>query len=160
MTAEKRNANVVIALIGALTVGASVLLWMEPRHATSGGAGRDALLMAENQQPVAQLTIAYAKSVVGLDRGRFDGIIHPDGNLEWESRSSNARVLVIGSGGSELNQDQAQRLIYLVRWLNEQRGLDLRNVSLERSSDARETRGLPGEARELTKLLLARDVIR
>jgi hypothetical protein len=157
MAAEKRNASVVVALIGSLTVGASVLLWMEPRPAGGGSGNNDALLMAGSHAQVRQLTIAYSTSLVGLDRSRFDGVIRPDGALEWESRKSpSARVLVMGTGANELSAKQAQQLVALVAWLNEHCELDVRNVELESSADSRMNRGLPGEARDLRKLLETR----
>lgn len=160
MTTENRNANVVVAVIGALTVGASVLLWLEPRPTSGDTAARGALLTAEAARPIEQLSIAYGRSLLDDERGSFDGVIHPNGELEWNPGSSAARVLVIGSGGDRLHQQQARTLLELVRWLNEHRGLDLRRVTLERSADARVTRGLPGEARELTTLLEMREIIR
>lgn len=161
MNAEKRNARVVVALFGSLTLGASVLLLMEPRPRPADGASQGALLTAEhNPQRFEHLTVEYARSLAGVDRSRIDAVVRPDGVMEWSPRGSSLRVLVVGSGESSLNPAQARTLLELVRWLREQRNFDVREISLDPQSDAREVSTLPGEARQLAQLLEMNGLIR
>jgi hypothetical protein len=141
-----------------LTIGAAVLLWLEPRG-VSGGTGA-ALLMMENQPPIEDVTIEFADADERIDGQQFDCILHPDGRTVWQPMSASIRVLLIGSGGESLAEAQATELLRLLGVLNSERGLDLRHVRLSEESDWRHAPGLALEARGLADLLVRKGFIR
>lgn len=155
---DKRNARIVGTLIGSLTVGAALLLWLEPR----GVSGRTAaaLLMMENQVAIEDVTIDFASANERFDETQFDCILHPDGRATWQPAGESIHVLLIGSGGDRLPEAQAAELLRLLGVLSGERGLDLSRVRLSEESDWRHAPGLPLEARDLADLLVRKDFIR
>ena len=154
---DQRNARIVGTLIGSLTIGAGVLLWLEPRGVS--GRTRASLLMMENQPAIEDVTIEFAGADERYDETVFDCILHPDGRVTWQPSSTSLRVLLVGSGGEHLAEAQAGELLRLLGLLSSERGLDLRRVKLSEESDWRHAPGLPLEARDLADLLVRKDFI-
>ncbi|MBI5865607.1 MAG: hypothetical protein HZB38_14085 [Planctomycetes bacterium] len=155
MNSEKRNARVVAFLIGALTVGAAVLLYMEPR----GGRGGAPLLMMESGQQVADVTIEFIEAGQAWRATDYDCVVLPSGEVSWNPRSSSIQLLVVGSGSAHLSDGQASALIQVLGELSHEGGLSLANVELARNCDSRRVSDLSPEGRDLTTLLLRKSFI-
>jgi hypothetical protein len=155
---DTRNARIVGTLIGSLTVGAALLLWLEPRG-VSGRTGAS-LLMMENQTPIEDVTIDFASADERFDETQFDCILQPDRPATWHPTGTSIHVLLVGSGGDRLQESQAAELLRFLGLLSTERGLDLGRVRLSEESDWRHAPGLPLEARDLADLLVRKGFIR
>lgn len=105
MTADKRNAVVVIALIVSMTVGAGVLLLLEPANKPRWEGFPQ--LMAECATPVQAVQVAYAASdedPAALDDGRHSlCVIDGEGEVTWMARAT------LAGGGGGLSDRRADR---------------------------------------------------
>ena len=164
MTADKRNASVVIALILSMTVGAQVLLWLEP--ATPRWAG-DTLLMAERGTAV-QVEVFYAgpeDDVVALKDAAADAgdslcVIDPSGVVErWEPRGSRVQLVVIGSEADTLSKRQKETLLAALGTLCQDGDSDRVRVQLAAEANALESPAVPPQAADLRNLLERRGII-
>ncbi len=155
MGPDKRNAMIVASLIGSMTIGATLLLWLEP---PMPGWASNTLLMAESSRNVAEVQIDYVAAPA--DRDFFDCIIGPDGQCIWEPRSSHVRVAVIATNAPTLPQAQAETLLAVFGTLEQRHGLDLAQVWLHPASDARLHPELSEQAHDLCQLLLRKGIVR
>ncbi len=114
MTAEKRNGAVVVTLILSMTIGARLLLWLEPQ--VPRGGPTDIRLTAERSTPVQEVEIMYAASPAEaktLDQAPDSYcVIDPAGNLaNTETRGPRWRLVVVGSGADKLGDRQKYQLL-------------------------------------------------
>ncbi len=155
MTADRRNAFVVAALIVSMTIGAGVLLLLEPGVPRWPG---NTLLAAEQPLRVEEVEIAYARSpeeVPLLDggSGSDDTIlpIYPDGTRgPWEPRGPRVRLVVVGAVDGTVGEAQKKTLLFAVHSLSGSEGRV--PVRLGDGSDATQTE-------ELRKLLVLKQII-
>ena len=165
MTADKRNAVVVIALIVSMTVGAGVLLLLEPANKPRWEGFPQ--LMAERATPVQAVQVAYAASdedPAALDDGRHSlCVIDGEGEVTWMARGPRWRVVVAGSGTGELTGRQKAKLLAVLGNLNQASGQELVPVRLApestlRSNPARSPQAA-GQTSDLRKLLARKKII-
>lgn len=140
---EKRNANVVAMLVASLTVGAGVLLVLEP-HSKTGPAGTT--LAAMRGDRVHSLVIEWAETGAAINLE----------NAIWISESGEAGGATGGDGrlvvfcsSDDMRPAQQQKVLAVLKELSEQCGLRDQNVRLA----AIDLAGTNGGARELHKLL-------
>ncbi|MBU0640512.1 MAG: hypothetical protein KKB50_16740 [Planctomycetes bacterium] len=156
MAADTRNAKVVIALTVSMTVGAALLLWLEP---TTRGWSPTTLLMAERGTRVHEVAIDYVPPTAPLPAEMYDCIVYDDGDWDWKPRGSSIRLAVAGSTSQHLSEAQANTLLAVLGSMKQLRGLDLNRVRLLPESDARRRPELPPEAHDLCELLARKRII-
>jgi hypothetical protein len=169
MTADKRNATVVIALVLAMTVGAQVLLSFEswfgapPTHWEG-----DVRLSAERGNPVQHVEISYITKLADLDELGLDDhgrdsvcVIGPAGEVDiWRPAGPRVRLMVIGSSEDRLPDEQKRTLLATLGSLSEASGVDLVRVRIASGSDVRRNPDLPMQAHDLRELLVRKKIIR
>lgn len=156
MSADKRNTKIVALLIGSMTLGAAVLLWLEPpTHGWSSGT----LLMAENGPGVAEVQIEYVAEPDAELAGRYDCLVLPDGTCEWRPNSPRVRLALVGSGEQPLPEEQCRTLLAVFGVMTQRHGLDLEQVWLDPASDARLHPELPAAAHRLVELLVRKGIV-
>jgi hypothetical protein len=155
MPSDFRNAKVVVALMFAMTAGAALLRWLEPRSANDGGATS---LLAESGSDIRSVAIEYSPPGRGVDAAAYDAVIMPDGAVTWQPRGQDLRVLMVGSEGSLLPEAQARQLLGILGRVRLERG-DSVPVSLAAASDARETPELAAQAADLRAMLVRKAFI-
>lgn len=166
MTADKRNAAVVIALILSMTLGARLLLWMEPSPPPQWQA--DPSLMAQRGGAVREVEITYADSGDGFeglirDLATTDDsicVIDALGGTEWEPRGPRVRLLVLGSNAPRLGEAQKRTLLAALGTFSHEAGDDSVRFRLSTSSDPQQTPGLSAQATDLRELLVRKQIIR
>lgn len=159
VTSDKRNTNVMIALLGSLTLGALLLLWLEPRP-TGLAASRSASLMATVANRIEFATIEYVPAGQS-DLESYDCVVQADG-VRWNLREStvNARIAVVGTGARVLSDEHRRQLLIAVRDLTRSTGLSPNQIRL-----AANLRGDPAaigvpEAADLVEFLRAKSFVR
>lgn len=157
VTSDKRNTNVMIALLGSLTVGALLLLWLEPRP-TGLAAGGSAGLMATVSNRVEFATIEYLPPGA-TDLQSYDCIIRPD-QVQWNLRNSNARLAVIGSGGATLSDGHRRQLLQAIRDLARSTGLSPNQIRLSADLRSDSAAARAAEAADLVEFLRAKSFVR
>lgn len=139
-----------------MTIGATVLLWLEP--ATPGWSSTT-LLMAESTQAVDEVRIEYAMLGAAIDPGGWDCAVLPGGECDWRPQGSRIRLVVVGSEASELSHGQAETLLAVFGTLTQRHGLELERAWLHPASDARLHPELPAQAHDLCDLLVRKGII-
>lgn len=157
VTSDKRNTNVMIALLGSLTVGALLLLWLEPRP-TGLAAGGSPGLMATVSNRVEFATIEYL-SPGTTDFASYDCIIRPD-QVQWNLRNSNARLAVLGSGGATLSDGHRRQLLQAIRDLTRSTGLSPNQIRLAVDLRSESAAARAPEAADLVEFLRAKSFVR
>ena len=162
MNGEARNTQVVVCLILAMTIGAGILLWLEPKP-TIPGAGMVRVtpatpLMATGGIPVEEVTIRYALPRDGRAESA-DCAILPDGSCLWRADSPRVHLVVYGSQSDKLSAAQKKSLLAALGSMTLGRGGKLVQVRLDADSDVRREPGLPPQARDLCELLLRKGMI-
>jgi len=158
VSSDTRNVIVAISLIASLTLGAGVLLWLEP---PVRGWSESALLMARNGVPVEQVEIVYVPDSVAVSPQRYDCVIYADGHSEWQASGSHIRLAVVGDEDSErLGRRQAQALLAVLGNLEQGWRLGAGRVRLAPESDPRVRPQAPPATQELMQLLLKKGIIR
>jgi len=156
VAADKRNTKIAAFLIGSMTLGAAILLWLEPpTFVWSSGS----LLMAESVRPVEDVRIEYVGPAATVDPGAYDCVVRPSGECAWRPRGPRTRLVVIGSEGQRLPQVQAQTLLAVFGSMTQRHGLDLGRVWLDPASDARLHPELPAQAYDLCDLLVRKGIV-
>lgn len=157
MTHDNRNTRVIIALMTAMTFGAALLLWLEPRTDRYSG---DTILLAESGGRVLSVTVEYIPPDVSVNPSEYDCIVLPDGAVPpggaWRE---SARVGVLGSGGERLPAEQAATLMRLIGKLHQSHGLAVEQIRLAATSDVRQTPTLPPQAADLVNLLVRKGIV-
>ncbi|MBK8915935.1 MAG: hypothetical protein IPM64_15305 [Phycisphaerales bacterium] len=161
MAANTRNSKVVALLVGSMTFGAALLLWLEPRGPRwSGGAP----LVAQRGQAIESVTIEYARDGDAVPLAEFACAVFPDGSCRWEPRGGHVRMLVIGSAGAELPAEQARSVLAVFGSMSDNHSLDVRpsagRIRLDPNSDPARRSDLPRQAQSLRELLARKQFIR
>jgi hypothetical protein len=157
MNGETRNTKVVVCLILAMTAGARLLLWLEPRPTVAGSA---LPLTATGGASIDNVIVEYARLGEVGARGAEDLLILPDGHSEGQPDGPQVRLLVVGSGASdELATAQKEALLRTLGGLAQAASAGAVNVRLDAGSDVRQTPGLPLQARDLRQLLVRKGFI-
>ncbi|MCK4340770.1 MAG: hypothetical protein KAY37_03495 [Phycisphaerae bacterium] len=159
MAADKRNTAVVVALILSLTVGARLLLWLEP-----GGRYWDGktLLMAERGTPVQEVEIAYAsleEAEETINQQGPDSVcaLYPNGKLKRRLGGPRWQLIVVGSEADTLGKGQKEKLLAVLGSLNHASSQDLIRVRL---APGLQERVLPPQAADLRELLARKELIK
>jgi hypothetical protein len=165
MTADKRNASIIIALVLAMTAGAQVLLsfesWIGARPTHWEG---DVRLSAERGNPVQHVEISYVASRDDVDALTLDErdsicVIGPSGAVEiWQPAGPRVRLIVIGSDAERLADQQKLTILATLGSLSEASGVDL--VGVQFAAGTRDAAELPAQAQDLRDLLVKKQIIR
>ena len=139
-----------------MTIGATVLLWMEP---PSPGWSPATLLMAESAHNVDEVRVEFVAADALPEPGTYDCAILPNGDCTWDPQSAQIRLVVVSSDEPALPRAQAEMLLSVFGSLNHRHGLNLEHVWLHPSSDARLHPDLPAQAHDLCDLLVRKGVI-
>jgi hypothetical protein len=156
VAADKRNTQIVACLIGSMTLGAAVLLWLEP---PTPGWSSTTLLLAESVCAVDEVQIEYVGPNAGSDPAAYDCVVRPSGECTWRPTGSRVRLSVVGSEGLRLPEAQAKTLLAVFGSMTQRHGLDLDRVWLHPASDARLHPELPAQAHDLCDLLVRKGII-
>jgi hypothetical protein len=156
VSADKRNTKIVALLIGSMTFGAAVLLWLEPpTHGWSSGT----LLMAESVAAVEEVRIEYVGDEAAGRAAAYDCLILPDGTCAWRPSGPRVRLAVVGAHDGPLPEAQCRTLLAVFGVLTQRHGLDLEQVWLDPASDARLHPELPAAAHTLVELLVRKGIV-
>ncbi len=156
MAADKRNTQIVACLIGSMTLGAAVLLWLEP---PTPGWSSATLLLAESGCAVEEVQIRYAGPDAAVDPAAYDCVVLPSGECAWRPNGSRIRLAVIGSEGPRLPPAQAKALLAVFGSMTQRHELELDRVWLHPASDARLHPELPAQAHDLCDLLVRKGLV-
>ena len=154
---EIRNARVATGLIACMTVGALVLLALEPSRPAWPGPR---LLMAEGGTRVSSATLEVLGPNAESDLAQFDGVIFPDGQLAWAPKSSDVIIGIVSHSQGGLPEAQSSQVLSVLGNLRFGGGLELSGIALAASSDPLQHPDLPATAHELRGLLVRKGFIR
>lgn len=157
MVPDSRNTRIVACLIASMTLGAGVLLWLEP---ASRGWAKGPLLLAENGRAIESVVISYARADEPVVPDDYGCLVFPDGQCEWRPDSTLLRVLVVGSPDEQLGDAQARALLMLLGNVCHGRKDVASFVRLDPGSDARLVSDLPRQGQALTRLLVRKGIVR
>jgi len=160
MTAERRNAFVVVALVSSMTLGAAVLLLLAPpRYPWEGNP----LLTAERRMAVREVEIAYAPADAAGESAAPDGLtddttcrITASGGCLWALGGPRVRLVVVGSEEAKLGERQKQALLDAVRSIFGRRGPEAVPVRLAVGADEE----LPAAVKDLRDFLVLKQIIK
>lgn len=160
MAANTRNSKVVALLVGSMTFGAALLLWLEPQRPT----WRESTpLLAQRGVTIQEVTIDYVREGDAVVRDNYDCVVDPDGACDWAPRGPAVRLLVVGSAGKVLPEKQAKSLLAVLANMSQAHQLDVRpnagRVRLAATADAERDATLPAQARHLRQLLERKQII-
>ena len=156
MAGDKRNTQVIACVIAAMTLGAALLLWLEP---PSVGWSTSTLLMAESVPSIEEVRIEFVEPLTREHLETYDCLILPDGQCDWQPRNSAIRLAVVGLPGQDLSEQQKLTLLAVFGSMTQRHGLDIKCVWLDPASDARLYPELPAGARTLVDLLVRKSII-
>ena len=157
MADDKRNKQVVACLIAAMTLGAALLLWLEPPVT---GWSESTLLMAETVPEIEEVRIEYVQPLTHEYIPYYDCFVFPDGGCDWRPRSSKLRLAVVGVDPAEpMSDSQARTLLSVFGSLTQRHGLALQGIWLDTESDSRLHPELSPGAHSLTELLVRKGLI-
>lgn len=158
MQADQRNTYVVIGLIVAMTAGAALLRWLEPRQPRLAS---DMLLMAEPGSRIEHVTIEYAPPGTTLNEDEIDCAVLPEPpTYWWKPHSADIRLVVVGSDDEKMSDPQKKTLLAVLLSMTQDHGLDLSQVELDPASDPEITPDLPVQTRDLRALLANKAILR
>ncbi len=157
MNPDNRNARVIGLLVGAMTVGASVLLALEPAGIRWGGAP---LLAMRNVSALESARICFIASVLDTTLAEYDCVILPSGDPIWQPRSAHIRVAVVGDGKPQLPEAQVEALLAILGNLTQTLGLSPTQITLDGDSDPRIRTDLPPAATNLAGVLSRKGIAR
>ena len=157
MVPDSRNTRIVACLIASMTLGAGVLLWLEP---PARGWSQGPLLLAEDGHTFQGVVIDYSRPGEPVVPDDYGCLVFPDGQCEWHPNSTLLRVLVVGSPDAALADAQARALLMLLGNVSHGRQDVASWVRLNPASDARLVSDLPPQARALTRLLTRKGIVR
>ena len=155
---DARNTIVVVALIASMTLGAWILLELEP---PSPGWSSAALLTADDGSQIESVVVHYLLDGMPFVAADYEGVVYPDGTVdEWRPRGSQAHVLIVGDAGAELAAPQVRTLLAILGNI----GQGLRGngpfVSLGPTCDPDAETLLAGQAEQLASLLIRKNLVR
>lgn len=113
MAADKRNALVIAALIASMTLGARLLLWMEPGKPRWQG---DATLMAERAVPIHDVVISLAQRSSAEAQLAEPGaesvcVVYPDQPPSWRFAGARLLVYVVQTDAEPLPDRQKEYIL-------------------------------------------------
>jgi len=158
VSSDARNTRVVVCLILAMTAGARLLLWLEPRP-TYANAMRP--LTAVGGQPIESVLIEYVPPDA-LPPASASVILLPDGRYHWDRLGPQVQLAVIGSEESRLPMRQKAALLALLQGMSWGRGAGgqyVVPVRLAEQSDPRLTATLAPQAHDLFQMLAAKQFL-
>jgi len=152
MNGDTRNTKVVVCLIVAMTVGAAMLLWLEPNVATPALTNP---LAAVGGTPIEDVVIQYAPADQTPGPSAAC-VIPPDGTPEWHPASGpQLTLVVVGSEpASALREEQKKTLLSVLGGLAHGASGQAVRVRLHPESDTRVNRDLPRQAEDMLELLV------
>lgn len=158
MSADKRNTAVVVALVLSLTVGARLLLWLEPGSPQWEG---DTLLMAQRGGAVQQIDVHFADDRDALAEMYIDErdslcVVYPNEEPKWWPGGPQVHLVVVGDHDQQLSQQQMAWVLGALGSLIQDSGQDLLPVRL---ADSATGPGLPPQAADLRSLLERKGII-
>lgn len=161
MKADNRNLVVVGALVGALTLGAALLLWLEPAKPRWQS---DRLLRAERHVPITAVEVDYVPreaALAALEQPGPDSVcvVFPTESPAFQFGGSRLRLLVVRSDSERLSVSQQENVLATLAALAGQAPNQNLPVALAESADAARDPSLPEQARELRELLLRKGLI-
>lgn len=148
MVNERRNANVVAMLVASLTVGAGLLLVLEP-HAKTGKA--NPTLAAVRGDRLDSLMIEWAEEGTTI---MLENAIRIDADAKVSGSTDTRGRLVVFSPRGGMSEDQQKEVLRVLKELSETRGLHDNRVSISAESDPNHHANLPKGARDLHNLLV------
>ncbi len=157
MTADNRNVKVVGALIVAMTLGAAVLLFLEPYPR---GWSSEPMLIAQTRRVLSDLTVYHIPHAAAFEPSAFDGVVYEDGRCEWRPAGGPARLAVLEGADQRMSGEQKRALLSLLYELDRNHELAMRQIRLEPYSDPRLYSGLSQHARDLCDWLVLKRFIR
>lgn len=153
MISKKRNANVVAALIASLTLGAGVLLLMDPHPKP---ATRNASLLVAGGQRVASATLHYVGTDVDLSA--YDYVVGLSGDRSGQPRGRDVHVAVVGNGAA-MSDAQLRTVLFVLNELRQSYGMRDDGVRVGPSCDVRIDSTLSRGARDLFDILSRKQFI-
>lgn len=155
MVADSRNTKVVACLIASMTLGAGLLLWLEP--ATRGWSPA-ALLLAEDGTQIESVLIEYCVPGQAVEPADFGCIVFPNGQVEWHPRAAQLRLLFIGTDSDTLDPSQARKLLSILGNVAQGRPGVAEFIRLHPGSDPR-LFDLPAQCHALAALLVRKGIV-
>ncbi|MGD8452757.1 MAG: hypothetical protein PVJ57_13135 [Phycisphaerae bacterium] len=156
MHGDTRNSKVVVCLILAMTIGAGILLWLEPKPDAGMLA---APMMAAGDSSLKDVVVAYVPPGEVVGQGA-NCVILPDGRGEfWRPAGACLRVAVVGSAKTDaLPEAQQQALLSLLSGLTRPDGGEAVHIRLDPPTVTDESVELP-PVRELRDLLVRKGML-
>lgn len=149
MLSHNRNIKVVGWLVCTLSVGATLLLWLEPPAQVWAPAEA---MARELHAPIEAVEIDCTP-LQRCDADAYDGMVFPDGRFAFRQRGSQVRVAIVAEPDADLPANQAKAVLAVIGSLRTFGGLDLKRVRL--ASDDAGPGNLPTSrpAQQLAELL-------
>jgi hypothetical protein len=154
VTDHKRNARVVVCLIGSSILGAAALLLLEPPRVQWAAAGR-----GDPNEHIRAVEIDLIAPGEARARPGFNCVVYEDGAHDWRASAGDVRLGIVSGGRGALAPAQVRTLLALLGGMSQSRGLDLARVQLAPRSDPRCDDEAPPAARELCALLIRKGVL-
>lgn len=155
-TRDVRNTKVVAALILTMTVGAAILLWLEP----AAGVRNDRLLMAARAGNFERGLIEFATPSDMFDLASVDCLIDAGGTSHWQPSGQLVRVIVRCEPNARLTDAQKRALLDVLGYMHRDGGLEGGRVQLASDSDPEMHANLPPAAKDLRSFLDLKGFIR
>jgi hypothetical protein len=158
MNPDSRNAIVVVALTGAMTLGALTLSALAPNP--SRPRQIEGLLTAQHGAEYEAVRIEFVPDLQQTDRNEFDCLIFADPDRpHWEPKSTHLRVGVAATGHERMPDDQKRTLLEALASIEGVTRTRPLRVMLDPGSDYRVNSSVPPEARDLCELLVLKAYI-
>jgi hypothetical protein len=129
MDHSTRNAKTVTALIISMSVGAALLLGLEPKNDNPPST----MLIARDAAAVDSLLVEFVPQESADSLAAYHCVILPDkeGSCVWRpDGGSQIRLAILGPQDQPLGQEQAHNLLRVVGTLHRSYGLDFSNIRL------------------------------
>jgi hypothetical protein len=161
MKADNRNLVVVGALIGALTAGAALLLWLEPAKPRWQS---ERLLRAERRVPIEAVEVDYLSrdaALAALEQPGPDsiGVVFADERPAFQFTGPRLRLLIVQSVDQRLAEPQQENVLATLAALAADAPQQRVSVSLAESADPGRNPTLPAQAHELRDLLTRKGLL-
>lgn len=157
VTADKRNIKVVAALFITMTLGAGLLLLLEPYPRNWS---HEPLLIAQTRNTISDLTIYDIPRGAPLEASDFDGVLYDDGRLDWRPADGATRLAVVEGLSGRMEKEQKRALLNLFGELDRSGVLSLQGIALDPASDPRSYSRLSQHAKDLCDWLVLKGFIR
>lgn len=151
MNSDKRNTQVLVALIVSMTLGAGLLKLLESPVPKSAD-----LLAAVEGKSVATLTVGVVRGVNDPALASFESYIDEHGACHWRQEGADVRLAIVGDPAQRLSEPQAVMLLQMIATLRRERGLELRAVRLATTAGDTE----PAMMRDMREMLERKGMLR